>query len=333
MSAPQTLAPEPLRRWIGQVLVVRGMADEDAALVAEALVDTSLRGVDTHGIGLLPNYADLLEKGVTKPRPAVAIEERGAFLKVEADCGLGQAVVARVLDRAIGIAREKGSATAAIGHVGHLGALGWFARRAAERGMVSLIVQNGPPLMGLSGSTARAIGNNPIAFGLPLAGRPPVIFDVATSEAAYGKLLSAAAGGEPIPDGWALDNAGRSTRDPRAAMEGILLPAGGAKGIGLAMLVEALAGSLTGTRADRNIFGAFLMVVDPAAGDAGFGNHIAGWLDHYAASGPEARYPGQRAETVHRQRSRDGIPVGDDLRTRLAEVAERTGVPLPEETR
>jgi LDH2 family malate/lactate/ureidoglycolate dehydrogenase len=333
MSATRTLAPEALRHWIRQVLVVRGLPGEEAALVAEALVDTSLRGVDTHGIGLLPGYAGLLENGVTKPRPVVAIERHGAFLKVDADRGLGQVVVGRVLDRAIDMARELGCVTAAIGQVGHLGALGWFARRAADRGMISLILQNGPPLMGLPGSTARAIGNNPVAYGVPVVGRPPVVFDVATSEAAYGKLLSAAAKGEPIPEGWALDKAGDPTLDPHAAMEGILLPSGGAKGIGLAMLVEALAGSLTGTRADRNIFGAFLMVIDPAVGDAGFGNHVAGWLDHYAASAPDARYPGQRAETIHRQRSRDGIPVSGDLGARFAEVAERTGVPLPEEIR
>lgn len=333
MSAARTLASEALQGWIGQVLAVLGLPDEDAALAAEALVDTSLRGVDTHGISLLPGYVDLLEKGVTKPRPAVTIETRGALLKVDADRGLGQVVVARVLDRAIDMARELGSVTAAIGQAGHLGALGWFARRAAARGTVSLIVQNGPPLMGLPGSTARAIGNNPIAFGVPVPGRPPVVFDVATSEVAYGKLLSAAAEGEPIPEGWALDKAGHPTLDPREAMAGMLLPSGGAKGIGLAMLVEALAGSLTGTRADRNIFGAFLMVVDPAAGDAGFDDHVAGWLDHYAASGPDARYPGQRAEAIHSQRFRDGIPVPGDLLARFAEVAERTGVALPEKAR
>ena len=333
MSASRTLAPEALRQWIRQALVVCDLPDQDAAIVAEALVDTSLRGVDTHGVGLLAGYIDLLERRVTNPRPAVAIERHGAFLKVDADRGLGQVVVGRVLDRLIDMARELGSVTAAIGQVGHLAALGWFAHRAADQGMISLVMQNGPPLMGLPGSTARAIGNNPIAFGIPVAGRPPVIFDVATSEAAYGKILTAATKAEPIPDGWALDKSGRPTLDPHAAIGGILLPSGGAKGIGLAMLVEALAGSLTGTRADYNTFGAFLLVVDPALGDAHFGEHVAGWLDRYAASGPAARYPGQRSEAIHQQRCRDGIPVADDLWVKLAQVAERTGVPLPEETR
>lgn len=330
MSAVRTLAPEALRRWMAQVLVVRGLPDEDATLVADALVDTSLYGVDTHGVALLPGYVRFLERGVTNPRPSIAIERHGALLKVGGDRGLGQVVVSRVLDRAIDMTRELGSVTAAIGHVGHLGALGWFARRAAGRGMVSLIVQNGPPLMGLPGSTRRAIGNNPIAFGVPVSGRPPVVFDVATSEAAYSKILSAAAKGEPIPEGWALDKAGNPTRDATAGVDGILLSSGGPKGIGLAMLVETLAGSLTGTQADRSIFGAFLMVVDPAAGDAGFADHVAGWLDHYAASGPEARYPGQRADMVCRQRSRDGIPIPDELQARFVEVAERAGVPLSE---
>lgn len=330
MSGDRTFASEALLDWIARVLVARDVPDEDAALAAEALIDTSLHGVDTHGIGLLPSYVGFLEKGVAKARPAIAVEPRGAFLKVDADRGLGQVVVSRVLDRAIGMARDLGSVTAAIGQVGHLGALGYFARRAAGRGMVSLILQNGPPLMGLPGSTARAIGNNPVAFGVPVPGRAPVIFDVATSEAAYAKLLSAAAGGEPIPEGWALDRQGRPTRDAKEGTSGILLPSGGTKGIGLAMLVEALAGSLSGTRPapGAGIFGAFLMVVDPEAGNAGFGGDVAAWLDLYAASGPDARYPGQRAQAVFEQRSRDGVPIPEDLHARFAELAQRTGVPL-----
>lgn len=330
MSQDFLIAPQELRLWVTRVLVARDLPEADAALVAEALVDTSLRGVDTHGIALLPTYVELLEKGVTKARPQVNIVNRGAFLKVDADRGLGQVVVTRVLDRVVDMARTQGSATAAIGQVGHLGALGYFARRAADAGMIALVLQNGPALMGLPGSTARAIGNNPIAFGAPAPGRPPVVFDVATSEAAYGKLITASTKNEPIPDGWAMDSAGQPTTDPRAAMSGILLPSGGAKGIGLAMLVEALAGSLSGTRpvAGGNIFGAFLMVVDPALGDAGFGVDMSQWLDLYAASGPDARYPGQRAEAVLEQRSRDGIEIASALHDKFRLIGANTGIPF-----
>ncbi|KQX34324.1 hypothetical protein ASD04_16945 [Devosia sp. Root436] len=330
MSTGLLIAPQALRGWATRLLVARDLPPADAALVVDALVDTSLRGVDTHGLALLPNYLDLLEKGVTNPRPQVDIASHGAFLKVDADRGLGQVVVTRVLDRAIDMARTSGSVAATIGQVGHLGALGYFARRATDAGMIALVLQNGPALMGLPGSTARAIGNNPIAFGIPAPGRPPVIFDVATSEAAYGKLLGASARNEPIPGGWAMDSQGRPTNDARAAMDGILLPSGGAKGIGLAMLVEALAGSLSGTRpaANGNIFGAFLMVVDPSAGHAGFASDLTQWLDLYAASGPDARYPGQRAQAIFEQRSRDGIPVAAGLHEKLVATGRTVGIPL-----
>ncbi|KRA55727.1 Ldh family oxidoreductase [Devosia sp. Root635] len=330
MSADLAIAPQALRDWALGVLVARGLPPEEAALVVDALVDTSLRGVDTHGIALLPNYVDLLEKGVTNPRPQVAITPHGALLKVDADRGLGQVVVTSILDQAVVMAGTFGSVTATIGQVGHLGALGYFARRATDAGMIALLLQNGPALMGLPGSTARAIGNNPIAFGIPAPGRPPVIFDVATSEAAYGKLIGASARNEPIPDGWAMDQQGRPTNDASAAMSGILLPSGGAKGIGLAMLVEALAGSLSGTRpaASGNIFGAFLMVVDPSAGHGGFADDLAQWLDHYAASGPDARYPGQRAQAVFDQRSRDGIPVAAGLHEKLVATGKTVGIPF-----
>lgn len=324
------IAPDLLKRWMTLVLVARDLPEDDAASVAGALLDTSLHGVDTHGVNLLPVYVDLLEKGVTKARPAISIQTHGAFLKVDADRGLGQVVVTRVLDQAIELARTQGSVTAAIGQVGHLGALGYFARRATDAGMVALVLQNGPPLMSLPGASARAIGNNPIAFGVPVDGEPPVIFDVATSEAAYGRLMTAAAKGEPIPDGWAMDSSGRPTTDPKVAMGGILLPSGGAKGIGLAMLVEALAGSLSGTRPTPggNIFGAFLMVVDPAAGNAGFGIDVTNWLDQHAASGPDARYPGQRANAIFTQRSLDGIELDALLHDKFVGIGDRTGVPF-----
>jgi len=164
-----------------------------------------------------------------------------------------------------------------------------------------------------------------------VADGPPIVFDVATSEVAYGKLIAARHKKQALPEGWALDRSGQPTTDPRAGMEGILLPSGGAKGIGLAMLIEVLAGSLTGTRPvfGEQIFGAFLLVVDPAAGHTGFAEHVAGWLATYAGSGPQARYPGQRAEAVRAERARSGIVLAGPLLATLQAIGAEAGLPLP----
>jgi LDH2 family malate/lactate/ureidoglycolate dehydrogenase len=322
---------EPLSAWMTSMLAAAGLPGGDAALVAGALLDTSLHGVDTHGIALLPSYLSQLAKGATNPVPSVSIERHGAVLRVEADRGLGQVVVTRALDDALDLAGELGSVSAVISNVGHLGALGFFARRAAARGKIALVLQNGPPLMGLPGSTARAIGNNPIAFGAPVQDGAPLVFDFATSEVAYGKLLDAAERDEPIPGGWALDKSGAPTTDAKRSLDGILLPSGAAKGIGLAMMVEVLAGSLSGTRPSfgAGIFGAFLLVIDPASSGTVFGTHMTGWLQTYLGSGPDARYPGQTAAARYEERSRDGVPVSDALHEQFAALGNKAGIPFP----
>jgi LDH2 family malate/lactate/ureidoglycolate dehydrogenase len=114
------------------------------------------------------------------------------------------------------------------------------------------MMQNGHPSMALPGATKPGIGNNPLSFAAPLRGRPPVVFDMAASEAAFGKIMEAAARGTPLPEGWALDEKGSPTRDAAVALTGMLLPVSGPKGIGLAMLVETLAGALTETDPAKN---------------------------------------------------------------------------------
>jgi LDH2 family malate/lactate/ureidoglycolate dehydrogenase len=333
MDDRNTVPHAALQTWIAAVFTSCNTPAADAAIVAEALLDSSLHGVDTHGIGLLPAYLDRLARGITNARPDIAIATHGALLKVDADRGLGQVVIVRVLDRAMQLARSQGSVTAVVDSVGHLGALGYFTRKASAAGMLALLMQNGPPVMGLPGSKQRAIGNNPMSFAVPVAGRAPIVFDAATSEAAYGKVIQAGLRGEAIPANWAMDGDGRETRDPHAAANGILLPFGGFKGIGLAMMIEAFAGSLTGKRPvwDSHISGAFLLVVNPDAAieRARFETDVADWLDRYVAASPDGRYPGEQAAAVYERRSREGIPVGTALRKAFRDIGRAAGSPFP----
>jgi LDH2 family malate/lactate/ureidoglycolate dehydrogenase len=322
-----------LRRWIAAIFVGRGLPEADAALVSEALVDTDMRGIETHGVAQLPVYLAMLDRGVTNPRPDIRVEQQGAMLRVQADRALGQVAARRALDAAMAMARSQGAAIATIAQTGHLGALGFFTRLAAEAGMIALLLQNGPPLMALPGAHRRAIGNNPIAFSAPVAGRQPIVLDIATSEVAYGKLISPAASGDAIPEGWAFDDKGAPTTDAKAALAGMLVPAGGFKGIGLAMMIEVLAGSLTATRPawGGGIFGGFLLVANPDAALARsvFDADIASWLGHYEASVADGRYPGTQSARHFEDAVGNGVPLSPALHRKLSAIGEKEGRPLP----
>lgn len=327
------LGAADLKHWVASVFNQAGLPDSDAAIVAGALVDTDMHGIYTHGVAQVPFYLGMLERGVTNPRPNIAIEGEGALLRVQSDRALGQVATIRALDAAIVRAKQQGLAAAAISQSGHLGALGYFTRIAAQRGVIAVLMQNGPPLMSLPGAERRAIGNNPISFAAPVSGRAPIVFDVSTSEAAFGKLFAPAARGEPIPEGWAVDKNGAPTTDAREALAGMLLPSGGFKGIGMAMMVELLAGSLTATRPvwGGGLFGGFLIVIDPAAALAQtmFDSDLATWLDHYEGSAPDARYPGQLAAEKFADAARNGVPLDPALHQKLAEIGEKSGTALP----
>lgn len=315
------------------MLAARGLSSADAQITADGILDGDLRGVPTHGMAQLPTYLSLLDQGVTNSIPTIRIEGKGGLLRVEADRGLGQVVVVRTLEALKTHVRDQGMAGAAIANAGHLGGLGYFARLAAEAGLVSLIMQNGPPLMGLPGSKARAIGNNPLAFGAPVPGGPPLVFDIATSQAAYGKIMQAhKAGVENLPPDWALDSEGRPTTDPATALSGILMPAGGAKGIGLAMMVEVLAGSLSGTHAaGGNIFGGFVMLVDPLAVETmkAYEAHMENWIATYRRSGPDRRYPGERSAALRARQMQSGVVLASSLADTLHTLGKDAGIPLP----
>ena len=207
--------------------------------------------------------------------------------------------------------------------------------------MIAFVAQSTPPIMALPGSRGAAIGNNPLAFASPAPGGPPLVFDIAASGVARGNVHAAARDGREIPAGWAIDAEGNPTTDPKAALAGAMLPMAGHKGVGLAMMVECLAGSLSGARpaavtgatpgsAPARV-GAFVFVANPqlVAGAEAYGSHMAAWLATYAAaSGPEGRYPGQRAARLEVERGRDGIPLTAGVVGELRKVGELTGVPF-----
>jgi LDH2 family malate/lactate/ureidoglycolate dehydrogenase len=220
---------------------------------------------------------------------------------------------------------------------GHLGALGIHTLLAAEGGAFSMMGQHTPPALAMEGFRGPAIGHNPIAFGCPLPGQAPIVFDVACSVAARGHVLLAAREGKPIPEGWALDARGRPTTDAQLALEGSLMPMSGHKGMGIAMMVECLAGALAasvaslGTPRGDAMQDAFLWLVRPEAyaGREAFDEYMRQWTQTYVSASADARLPGMRGDAIEREARVHGMTLPAAIAQELAALGERLGLPLP----
>jgi LDH2 family malate/lactate/ureidoglycolate dehydrogenase len=334
---------EELARWTADVFQAAGAARPDAEETARVLVRTNLRGVDTHGVARVLMYVEKVRSGEVNARAKPVSDLRDGVLHFDGDGGLGQSVGMHAVREAIARASEQPVVVCLIRRSGHLAALGQFVLEAAERGMVALMCQETPPLMALRGSGRPAIGNNPIAFAAPVRDGPPIVFDMATSVVARGNVLQAVKDGrEQLPEGWAIGPDGEPTVDPQLALKGAMLPIADHKGVGLAMMVQVLAGSLTasataqsaashGAMSSAGNVSAFLMVINPdlAVGRDLFDNHMADWIATYrAASGSGSRYPGQRAAETELARVRDGVPLPPSIVADLRKVGDLAGRPF-----
>jgi LDH2 family malate/lactate/ureidoglycolate dehydrogenase len=329
-----------LTAWITDAFAGCGVGQDDAAAAAQVIVRTSLRGIDTHGVARVPAYVDQLRAGLTRAQARPRTAGSHGFLHCDGDGALGQLSAGVAMRAAIEQARDTAIVAGTVSNSGHMGALGLYALQAAERGLIAFICQRTPPIMALPGSTDRAIGNNPIAYAFPVPGGVPLVFDMASSKVARGNVLAAARQkATAIPEGWAIDPSGNPTTDPLAALAGSMLPMSGHKGIGLAMLVEGLAGSLSGMDYEGPgaagampggvaTASAFLFVINPdhMCGREAFQRHMAEWIAHYlAVSGAQARYPGQRQAWCEEERLVQGIPMDAELVGQLRQLGTLVG--------
>jgi LDH2 family malate/lactate/ureidoglycolate dehydrogenase len=224
-----------LREFTKGVFIAAGLPSEDAALEAEVLVWANLRGVDSHGVLRIPWYVELIDRGDMNPRPTIRVErETAATVLIDGDRALGPVVTTVAMRRAIEKARTAGIGWAVIRNTTHQGAMAYYALMAVEAGMAGIAIVCSPPNMAPFGARAAGVHNSPISIAVPAGRHRPLCLDMATSVAAGGKLSLARDKGIPLPPGWALDGAGQPTTDAHQAK--ILLPFGGPKGSGLAMM-------------------------------------------------------------------------------------------------
>ena len=257
---------------------------------------------------------------------------------------MGQVAGPRAIELGVAALEHSASVLVAVRECGHLGALGIHALMAAEAGVFCLLGQRTPPLLALEGFRKAAIGHNPIAFGCPVPGAAPLVFDIACSVAARGHILLAAREGKPIPAGWAVDEEGAPTTDAKRALKGALLPMGGHKGMGIAMMVECLAVAMAATAASldpsRNTVpesgamgrqGVFFWMVKPGAfGDPDlFAAYMSAWTRTYLDAGAgKGKLPGSRGARLEQEGRAHGIELPGAIAKELIALGERLRVPF-----
>lgn len=246
-QAPSQLSEAELMALATEALVGLGLSRRDAADAGRVLVLAEMFGVATHGVGRIESYGERLKIGGINPRPDIVLEHVApAIVRVDGDNGVGPLVGMRALEAAMDAAATGGVGLALARGSNHFGPVSPYSHIAAEAGFASLIGSNATTTIAPWGGSEARLGNSPCGFGFPNPGGEPIILDMAISVAARAKIRNAAKAGQPIPDTWATDRAGKPTTDPNEALNGFLLPIGGHKGYGLALVVDLLAGLLSG---------------------------------------------------------------------------------------
>ncbi|MCC6609872.1 MAG: malate/lactate/ureidoglycolate dehydrogenase [Burkholderiales bacterium] len=338
----------PLTRAIEAIVAAGGSEPREAGLVAANLVMANLTGHDSHGIGVVPRYIESLREGSLAPNrhPAVKLDS-GPMLALDGEAGYGQVIGLEATEMAIERAREHGVCVMALANSHHLCRIGQWAEQAIDAGLVSISFVNviSRSIVAPFGGTDARFGTNPVCVGIPLAGQPPVVLDMATSAVAQGKVRLAYNKGEPLPPGLLLDDEGRPTTEPRFGVVppfGALTTIGQHKGYGLAVVCELLGGALTGggtwhsdDRTRKRVLNSMLSVlIDPArlgTADA-FAREAVAFADWVRKSPPAAsvdrvRIPGEPERETRARRSRDGIPIDETTWQEICAAGAQLGVP------
>jgi len=350
-----------IREQLVSVLRAWGMSDAHADTTAERMLETDLRGVDSHGISMLPSYDRERRAGRLNMRPAfTTVREAPSLALIDADASLAHPVSAHAMNLAVDKCRATGVAVISVVNSHHFGAAGCYARIAAERGVIGMVTSATRGVSLVPTFAAEPImGTNPLAFAAPARRNPPFQLHMATTTVAAGKVKVHKLNHRPLPPGWVVDGSGQPVTDADEAFkyvferpEGGITPlggpreAGGHKGYGLAVMVHILGGILAGasfspirnrtqTPSDPHNIGHFFLAIDPAAfRPAGaFENDLDDVIDvlHGAKRADPAQpvlVAGDPEIATKAERLRDGIPIPDDLLTQLRDVARTAGVPF-----
>jgi (2R)-3-sulfolactate dehydrogenase (NADP+) len=330
-----TVTAADLEALVARAMEACNTGAANARSVARALAQAEIDGQKGHGLSRVPSYGGQSKSGkVDGHAVPEAKQTRPGSLMVDAKHGFAFPAFDLAIARLPEMANTTGIAAAGFTRSHHAGVIGHHVEKLAEVGLVALAFGNTPKAMAPWGGRQPLFGTNPIAFAVPHRGHSPIVVDMALSQVARGKILTAAQKGEAIPEGWAVDESGRRTTDAKAALKGALQPIGGAKGAALALMVEVLAVTLTGARFgfEASSFfdaegappgvGQFLIAIDPAAFGGGnvFNDRMAALAAMIEGDG-DARLPGSRRIALRATAAREGVSVDAKLLEQVREIA------------
>ena len=357
MRAPAKQIEEQL----SSVFRAWGMSDAHAATTASVMVETDLRGVDSHGISMLPTYDKEFRAGRLNMRPVwKTLRDGPAMALIDADASLGHPASAYAMNLAVDKCKASGVAVVSVVNSHHFGAAGCYSQIAADRGVIGMVTSatRGVTMVPTFGAEP-VMGTNPIAFAAPARRNPPFSLDMATTTVAAGKVKVYKLNHKPLPSGWVVDGDGKPITDEGDAFgyvfekpEGGITPLGGTrdagshKGYGLAVMVHILAGTLSGASfspirnqtqksSDPHNIGHFFMAIDPRAfrPEGEFEEDLDQVLDvlrgaKRADANQPVLIPGDPELATRAERLEHGVPIPDDLMVQLRAVATSAGVPF-----
>jgi LDH2 family malate/lactate/ureidoglycolate dehydrogenase len=241
--------PEKLKNVATEILKVYGENETDASLAADCLVKADMRGIFTHGTYLLiPIFDRVKAKMLDIPTKITLVKENDAISIIDGGNGLGQLAARKAMDISIEKAKKFGIAITSVRNTNNISFLGYYTNIASEKGMIGIATSNAAPSMAPWGSTEAFIGTSPFSVSIPAKNEKPIILDMSSSVVARGKIRQASRNKKTIPLGWSIDSEGNPTINPDEALKGTLLPIAGPKGSGLAIVIDILAGMLSGSK-------------------------------------------------------------------------------------
>ena len=351
---------EVLREFSTRIFLHFGVPKADAEQAADVLASADLRGIDSHGVARLTSYFDLLSEGLINPTPKIKIlRSTLSTATIDGDNGLGLVVGPQANKIAMDMAEKAGSGWVSICNTNHYGIAGYYVLQALKRDMIGWAMTNSTKLVTPLWGAERMLGTNPIAIAFPGKDEPPIVIDMATCAAAYGKIEMARRRGQPIPQGWGIDNQGRGTTNPDDIVAGgALLPLGsdrergGHKGYGLAIMVDVLCGALGGAnwgpftppfalrqeiparsvgKGIGHFFGA--MRIDGFIEADEFKRQIDDFIRTFRATKPAPGtngplIPGDPEREAEKVRSKDGVPLIMPVVEELRAISKKIGIPF-----
>ncbi len=353
MQAMVIIESDRLKEFVSSALERVGVPAEDAAIVSDCLVDADVRGIPSHGVSRLPAYIDTFRRGFNRPKPIIEVHRTGqATAVVDGDDGIGSLVAVRGMREAITLASECGIGMVAVRRSCPFGHAGYFASLATASGCIGIVLSNAPAAVAPFGGCQPMLGTNPIAVAAPGGERPDFLLDMSTSVIARGWLRLAARNNEPIPEGLAVTADGAPARTARDAMEGILLPFGQHKGSGIAMMIDLVAGVLTGAAFGESVqsmyvpgethadVGHALIAIRVSAflDPSEYQRRYTDWYDRLKASTPARGHdavmiPGESSAAIALKHRREGLRIDSETWQSLQQLAVNLEIPFVTEKR